>query len=71
MNDAAYDISYLLESALVDSTLPTLRVVKTPVTPPRAPAEAVVRDELASELMQSAEIHDALIKQYMALFGDV
>lgn len=71
MNDAAYDITYLLESELVDSAASNLRVVKTPATTPRAPVDAVVRDELAGELMQSAEIHEALIQQYLMQVANV
>lgn len=69
MNDLAYDISHLLdaESAqpVVASRAP-VRVVPA-ATPPHGAVDA--QEALARELLQLAEVHDELIRQYLGSSG--
>ena len=69
MSDAAYDITYLLEPELVNTAPPGLRIVQARSASPRPPVVASAQDELARELMQNAEIHEALIRQYLTMAG--
>ncbi|OOG59870.1 hypothetical protein [Rhodanobacter sp. C03] len=68
MNDHAYDISYLLESELVKADVPELRVAKAPPAPPPVSyqsALAAAQEAMARELLEVAEAHEELIRQYL------
>ncbi len=74
MNDIAYDISHLLESEPAKIDVPDLPVTRMPMAKP-TPALAVLsnvaaaQDAMARELLQVAEIHEALIQQYLRFAG--
>ena len=69
MNDHAYDISYLLESEQARVEVPDLRMVRaTPATPPK-PSVADAQEAMAHELLQAAEAHEELIRQYLRFSG--
>ena len=68
MNDHAYDISYLLESEPARVEVPDLRMVRAALAPPPKPPEPSVADAqeaMARELLQAAEAHEELIRQYL------
>jgi len=72
MNDAIYDISHLLalDAGLPGRTVPTTTRSSSRSTPPaaaepRQPTVAETQEALLRELMRTAEIHDALVRQYL------
>ncbi|HTH68903.1 hypothetical protein [Rhodanobacter sp. T12-5] len=70
MSEHAYDITYLLESEPAAVKAPELRAVPArPAAPPR-PSLAEVQEAIARDLMQAAEAHEELIRQYLCVMGD-
>jgi 3-oxoacyl-ACP reductase-like protein len=69
MSEHAYDISHLLESEPAMAAAPVSRIAKAPAAaaPPSVAAE---QERLARELLQAAEAHDALIRQYLGMTDD-
>ena len=67
MNDHAYDISYLLESesAVAEALVP--RVVKAPQTAPKRPTVTDAQEAMARELLNAADAHEELIRQYLRM----
>lgn len=69
MNDTAYDISHLLAldaESLVAGPLAKAGQSAPPArTVPRQLTKVEVQDALSRELMCTAEIHEALIQQYL------
>ncbi|MGH8157827.1 MAG: hypothetical protein ACREPQ_06885 [Rhodanobacter sp.] len=70
MNDHAYDISYLLESELVIAEAPVARMVKAAPAAPRQPTVTDAQEAMARELLQAADAHEELIRQYLRMSGD-
>ncbi|OOG45555.1 hypothetical protein [Rhodanobacter sp. C01] len=70
MNDHAYDISYLLESESVVAEAPVQRVMKAAPAAPRKPSLADTQEAMARELLQAADAHEELIRQYLRMGGD-
>jgi len=72
MNDHAYDISYLLESEPARVEVPDTRVTRAaPTTLPKPPKPSVAdaQEAMARELLQAAEAHEELIRQYLRFSG--
>jgi hypothetical protein len=67
MNDLAYDISHLLESESVMAPAPVSRFVRAAPAAPAPPSVADAQERLARELLQSADAHDVLIRQYLSM----
>ena len=70
MNDHAYDISYI-EAELIEACMPAPRAVKTPAPAVLPTAVAEAQEAIAQELMAAADIHEALIQQYLRMSGNV
>lgn len=72
MSDHAYDISYLLDAEPVQAVAPTLRIARAVPPAPALATTGVVeaQEALAKELLQSANIHEALIQQYLRMSGE-
>lgn len=70
MNDHAYDISYL-EAELIDAGLAPVRTIAKapPTTPSRQATVAAAQEAMARELLQAAEVHEAMIQQYLGISG--
>lgn len=76
MNDHAYDISHLLDSEPFKIDVPDLPVTRMPIAravPAAPPKPSVVdaQEAMARELMQAAEAHEELIRQYLRFSGTV
>lgn len=70
MNDAAYDISHLLELEVTAPAMPEFRFSK-PVGVKPAPSGVVAAQEaLARELLEMAGHHEELIEQYLRMKDD-
>jgi 3-oxoacyl-ACP reductase-like protein len=69
MSEHAYDISHLLESEPVMAVPPVSRIAKAPA-PAAPPGAAAEQERLARELLQAADAHDALIRQYLGMTDD-
>jgi hypothetical protein len=69
MSEHAYDIAYLLESEPGKVETRDLRITKAPPVAPPRPNLTQVQEALARELMQAAEVHEALIQQYLQICG--
>lgn len=67
MIETAYDISYLLDAEPARVETPVSRVVAAPVRREPTPAEA--QEALARELMQAAAIHEAMVQQFLRMYG--
>lgn len=69
MNDTAYDISHLLaldtESLVAGPSAKAGQSVPPTRTVPRRLTAGEVQEALSRELMRTAEIHEALIQQYL------
>lgn len=72
MDEAGYDISHLmaLDTELPGRAVPTTTRSSSRSTPPaaakpRQPTVAETQEALSRELMRTAEIHDALVRQYL------
>lgn len=70
MNDHAYDISYLLESEQVVAEVRVPRVARVLPAAPRQPSLADTQEAMARELLQAADAHEELIRQYLRMNGD-
>ncbi len=70
MNDHAYDISYL-ESELIEACMPAPRAVTALASAAIPSAVAAAQEAIAQELMAAADIHEALIQQYLRMSGNV
>ena len=72
MNDHAYDIAYI-EAELIEACLPAPRAVKAPVSTavPDMTTLVAAQEAMARELMVAADIHEALIQQYLRMSGNV
>lgn len=70
MNDAAYDISHLLELEAIAPAVPEFRSSRPATVKPELSAVAAAQDALEQELLQIAERHDELIQQYISMKGD-
>jgi hypothetical protein len=70
MNDAAYDISYLLELDATSPAMPELRSPRPEGIKPEASEVGAAQQALASELLQMEGHHEELIRQYMSVMGD-
>ena len=68
MNDHAYDISYL-ESELIEACMPAPRAVKDTTPAARESVAVQAQEAMARELMAAADIHEALIQQYLRMSG--
>ena len=68
MNDVAYDISYLLASEPAQARMPVATARASPAPPP--PSVAGAQEVLARELMQAADAHEELIRQYLGMAGE-
>ncbi len=69
MNDLAYDISHLLEPEMAQVEAPTLRIAKAPRPVPAASGALAAQEALARELLQVADAHEELIRQYLRMSG--
>jgi hypothetical protein len=69
MNDLAYDISHLLDAESAQPAPASRAPAKS--APATAPATGTVdaQEALARELLQLAEAHDELIRQYLDSSG--
>jgi hypothetical protein len=69
MNDTAYDISHLLaldaESLVAGPSAKAGQSVPPTRTVPRQLTAVELQEVLSRELMRTAEIHEALIQQYL------
>lgn len=67
MSELAYDISHLPESEPFKTAAPDLRIAKVPpvALPPLSVAAA--QEALARELLQAADMHEAMIQQYLRM----
>lgn len=70
MNDAAYDISHLLELESASPAMPEFRSARPAVVKSELSAVSTAQQALASELLQMAGHHEEMIRQYMSLQGD-
>lgn len=70
MNEHAYDIAYL-ESELIEACMPAPRAVKAPAPAALPIAVAEAQEAIAQELMAAADIHEALIQQYLRMSSNV
>lgn len=72
MNDLAYDISHLFESEMIELDGSHFRTAKAPapVACKTADLEAL-QERMARELLQAADVHEALIQQYLRIAGDL
>ena len=72
MNDHAYDISYI-EAELIEACMPAPRAVKAPgpTAVPSTTTLAAAQEAMARELLAAADIHEALIQQYLRMSGNV
>lgn len=70
MSEHAYDITYLLESEPSAVKAPELRAVQARPVPPPRPSLAEVQEAIARDLLQAAEAHEELIRQYLCVMGD-
>ena len=69
MNDAAYDISHLLEAESAAAAVAYVRAVPAaPATPPRL-SLAAAQEAMARELLLAADAHDEWIRQYVQVHG--
>lgn len=68
MNDNAYDISYL-EAELIDAGMAPARVERAPsiVQAPRVDPLVAAQEAMARELLAAAEVHEAMIQQYLRI----
>lgn len=72
MSDLAYDITYLIDSELAEPAAPSRAPSRAPAAVPPSPANAVnAQEALARELLQAADVHEALIQQYLRFSGTV
>ncbi len=71
MSEHAYDITYLLESEPAAVRAPDLRAVQARSAVPSQPSLAEVQEAIARDLMQAAEAHEEMIRQYLRIRGDV
>ena len=70
MSDLAYDITYLLESGSAEPAAPSRAPTRTPAAVAPPPANTVnAQEALARELLQVAEAHEELIRQYLRSSG--
>lgn len=67
MIETSYDISYLIDAELARGEPPASRVIAPPAQ--RKPTPAEVQDALARELMQAAVIHEAMVQQFLRMYG--
>lgn len=67
MIDNAYDISYLIDAEPVRVEMPAPRLVVAPVRSQPTPAD--VQEAMARDLMQSAAIHEAMVQQFLRMYG--
>jgi hypothetical protein len=69
MNDLAYDITYLLEAEAAEPMAPPQAATRA--APAAAPSAHVLdaQEALARELLQMAEAHEELIRQYLRSSG--
>ena len=74
MNEIAYDIAYLfeLERQQAEAPAPPVTGAVPEVASRRAarPVVAEAQDALASELLQAAAVHEALVQQYLRMTGE-
>jgi hypothetical protein len=70
MSDHAYDISYLLESEVIEPSAPALRVVKAPRAP-ASPSLAALQEAMARELLKEDHAHAAMIQAYLRMADPV
>ena len=69
MNDHAYDISYI-EAELVEACMPAPRA-KALAPAAVAITLAAAQEAMAQELLAAADIHEALIQQYLRMSANV
>lgn len=71
MNDAAYDISHLLELEAVAPPPPEFRSAKPVEVKVKPPSLAEVQEAMARELLQQMDIHhEQMIAQYQRMRDD-
>ena len=70
MNDAAYDISHLLELEAESPALPEFRAVRPAIDKPEELTVSVAQETLALELLQMEGHHEEMIRQYMSMTSD-
>lgn len=70
MNDAAYDISHLLESKPVDTRVPQERVARpAPTAVPTLSGIATAEATITRELREVAEVHDQWVRRFLDTRG--
>ncbi|HEY8586470.1 MAG TPA: hypothetical protein VIL60_07020 [Rhodanobacter sp.] len=70
MNDAAYDISHLLESESFDTPVPQERVARpAPKAVPSLSGIATAEAMITRELREVAEVHDEWVRQFLDTRG--
>ncbi len=70
MNEAAYDISHLLELEAAAPAMPEFRSARPAASQPDTSDVDTAQQRLASELLQMEGHHEEMIRQYMSLKGD-
>ncbi len=70
MNDAAYDITHLLELEAITPVMPEFRFATPAVVKARPSRIAAVQEALARELLQVADLHEEMIQQYWRMNQD-
>jgi hypothetical protein len=70
MNNAAYDISYLLELEAASPAMPEFRSARPAIVKPEASDVSVAQQRLAVELLQMEDQHEEMIRQYMSLTSE-
>ncbi|MEP7187274.1 MAG: hypothetical protein ABI767_15690 [Rhodanobacter sp.] len=70
MNDAAYDISHLLELEATAPAMPGFRSAKPVIVKTGPSGMAAAQEALARELLQMADRHEDLIQQYLRMKDD-
>lgn len=70
MNDAAYDISHLLELEAESPAVPEFRAARPAIVKPEGSTVSVAQQTLASELLQMEGHHEEMIRQYMSMTTD-
>ncbi len=70
MDDAAYDISYLLELEANAPAMPEFRSARSVVVKPAPSGVAAAQEALSRELLQMSDSHEALIQQYLGMADD-
>lgn len=69
MNDAAYDISYLLDHETTASTMADFRSARPSTATLEVSQVVSAQQTLASELLQMEGHHEEMIRQYMSVTG--